>query len=317
MDADLTARPRWVPPPTRTMLGWLLAIAPFMAWTLRCYAVGERRWEFAVFIVGMPLLAFAAESTRKLLLGLYPIAVVGLLYDAMRYVQDLGVTPARLHDCDIRAVESRLFGFGLGGGRTVHDWLQAHTSPVLDVLCSIPYGTFIFAMLAMAVYLYFADFPALQRFGWTFLMMNVAAFVTYHVYPAAPPWYFHAHGCALDLTVHASEGPNLARVDGLLGFPYFHAFYGRSHDVFGAVPSLHVAYPLLILREGWRHFRPWLRVVAGVYAATMCFGAVYLDHHWLIDVLLGVLYAIACHTAVGAAIRALRARREVFVGRPA
>ena len=278
------------------MIGAILAPFPMLAWVLWRAAEGERRWEFLLFLVVAPALAWTGPRTRKLFWGLYPFAWLGLVYDAMRFVKDVGVTPSRLHICDLRALDSRWFGFS--DGTTVHDWLQTHSSPILDCICAVPYGTFIEIALAFAIYLYVKDYEAMKRFGWTFLLANLCGFVTYHVYPAAPPWYFHAHGCNVDLAAHASEGPNLARVDQWMGFGYFHGFYGRSSDVFGAVPSLHVAYPLLVLVFGWPHFRVLGRTLASLFFATMCFAAVYLDHHWVIDVCMGIAYTLIIVRAV-------------------
>jgi hypothetical protein len=216
----------------------------------------------------------------------------------MRYVKNLGITPSRVHICDLRALDMRFFSTTVDGQETTyHDWLQAHATPVLDWICAFPYGTFILASFGFAGYLYVRDFARMQRFTWAFLAMNIAAYVTYHLYPAAPPWYYHAHGCIADLGAHASEGPNLARVDSWLGFAYFGGMYGRSSDVFGAVPSLHVAYPLLIMLEGWAVFAKPLRAATIVYFATMCFAAVYLDHHWVVDVIIGLAYGSAAFAA--------------------
>ena len=96
----------------------------------------------------------------------------------------------------------------------------------------------------------------------------------------------------VDLATHASEGPNLARVDAWLGIPYFAGVYGRSSDVFGAVPSLHVAYPLLMLLDGFRRHRWVGRVLLIWFYLSMCFAAVYLDHHWVFDIVLGSFYAV-------------------------
>ena len=224
----------------------------------------------------------------------------------MRFVKDVGATAERVHVCDLRALDARWFG---AGGGTVHDWFQAHPSPILDLVSAVPYGTFIEVEIAFAIYLYVRDYGAMLRFGWTFLLVNLCGFVTYHLYPAAPPWYFHAHGCVADLATHASEGPALARVDAILGVPYFASFYGRSASVFGAVPSLHVAYPLLVLLFGWPRFRVLGRVLASLFFATMCFAAVYLDHHWIIDVLLGISYTLIVDRAVAKVLSAPRAPR--------
>jgi len=268
---------------------------PLILWPL--YVLigrGEIRWEFIALIIVVIGLAFTGPRTRQLYVGLYPLAVVSIVYDAMRFVKNVGITAERIHVCDLRGYELALFGVGSGAHRvTLQDYFLEHHADWADVYFSIPYGTFIFVSMVFAVFLYFRSFVALQRYGWTFLVMNIAAFVTYHLYPAAPPWYYHlTHSCAADLSAHASEASHLANVDRLLGVAYFKSFYGRSADVYGAVPSLHVAYPLLILIEGWVLFGPIRRGLAILFTISMCVAAVYLDHHYLIDVLLGVTYAI-------------------------
>lgn len=284
----------------------LLPAAPFVAWPVYCLARGEYRWEFLLVLFLGGVLPYLGTSGKRVYLGILPIGLVGLLYDSMRFVKNWGLTPERVHICDFRAVEMRWFGTTLHGERvTLHDVFQAHPSLPLDVFFAVPYGTFIGASFLFAVFLYFHDYPAMRRFTGAFLALNVAAFATYHIYPVAPPWYFHAHGCTADLSAHASEGPNLARVDAWLGVNYFGGFYGRSNDVYGAVPSLHVAYPLLIALEGFRgfgklrraRFLVWpLRAIAVLFFAWMVGAAVYLDHHWVIDVVVGIGYALVAFT---------------------
>ncbi len=281
---------------------WLaLSPLPFVAWGVSRLAVGELRWEYLLFLFVVPILAFATKGTKRLFVALYPIALLALTYDLMRYVKDVGLDPANVHVCDLRALDARLFGFS--DGRTVHDWLQAHSLPWLDRVAALPYGTFIYVEVLFAVWLFCKSEKAALRFGWAFLVMNLMGFVTYHLVPGAPPWYFHAHGCTVDLSVAASEGPNLARVDQWLGFGYFHGFYARSNDVFGCVPSLHVAYPMLIVLESFRWAKLPGRLLALGWAALMCFAAVYLDHHWVVDVVLGLAYGVVAWTVVGWALR--------------
>jgi inositol phosphorylceramide synthase catalytic subunit len=280
---------------------------PFPLWVIVCAAIGNLRWEHVIFVILIPAMAYTNAWTKRLFIGLYPVGLLGLIYDAMRYVKNVGVTPDRVHICDLRALDMRIWSVDDGGGvrGSVHDWLQAHATPALDVYCSIPYGTFAWVAIGFAIYLYWKDYEGMRRFGWTFLLINLAGFVTYHIYPAAPPWYFHQHGCVADLATHASEGPNLMRVDALLGIHYFHGFYGRSADVFGAVPSLHVAYPTLVMLYGWPHFRVVGRSLCVLFFVSMCFAAVYLDHHWIFDVLLGMVYAFG----INALVRTLYERR--------
>lgn len=283
-DLPAFARARWWP--------WL-GSAPFVLYGAFLLLRGEARWEVLLLMTGVPALAFATSTTRRIFTGLLPLGFVAVLYDALRFGRIAGDDPSRVLLCDLRAAELSLFGLTLDGQRvTVHDWLQRHSHPALDLLCAVPYGTHIFLMVTVGVVLYRHDFLRLQRFAWTFLLLNLAGFVTYRLLPAAPPWYFHAHGCVVDLTARGYEGPNLARVDLALGVRYFHGLYGRASNVFGALPSLHVAYPTMALIEAWPALRAPGRAVLGAYAALMYFAAVYLDHHWVIDVLLGGLYAV-------------------------
>jgi hypothetical protein len=280
--------------------GWtILAPLPFFAHAAWALSRGAFHWENAALLGLVVLLFSVGPRTKKLFLGIYPIGLVALFYDSMRAVQNVGVTPESVHLCDLRAHELALFGVQMNGARvTYHDWFQAHPSPVLDAVCAIPYGTFIFVCIACAVWLYIRDYPRMVRFTWCFFALNVCGFVTYHLYPAAPPWYFHAHGCTVDVFTRASEGPALARVDARLGLQYFASMYGRSSSVFGAMPSLHCAYALIVAVEGWHVFSKAWRAASIGFFVLMVFSAVYLDHHWVLDAIAGVLY---CLVVVGTA----------------
>jgi hypothetical protein len=271
----------------------LLPIAPFAMWFAIMAGLGMLRSDHVALLALAAGLAYGTRTTKKFFLALLPLGLVALLYDGTRFFRNWNLTESTVHLCDLREAELRWFGLESGGVRmTLQDWFQAHSSTWLDLVCAIPYGTFIFCVMAYALFLLFKDFPAQQRFTWGFLFLNLVGFLTYHIYPAAPPWYFHQAGCHVDLAALPSAGPNLNRVDELLGIQYFHAFYGRAAEVFGAVPSLHVAYPLMMTTEGWAQHKTLGRVALIAFYLTMCFSAVYLDHHWVIDIVLGTFYAL-------------------------
>jgi membrane-associated phospholipid phosphatase len=288
----------------------IFAMLLFWGWVAAMTVRGTVRWDQIAVAVFATVLAFGPRAAKHLLRGVLPLGLVGLTYDAMRFVEHVGVSEATVHVCDLRAFELRWFGISSGGQRiTLHDWLQPRATPWLDVVAAIPYGAFLATVFGYCIYLFARDFEAQQRFGWAFLAVNLIGFVTYHLYPAAPPWYFHQNGCAVDLHAAASAGPNLTRVDAMLGISYFAGMYGRASDVFGAVPSLHVAYPTLMLAIGWRVQGTLGRALLVFFLAWMSFSAVYLDHHWVVDVVAGAAYATV--VAYGAHLVAPR-----FAGRP-
>jgi membrane-associated phospholipid phosphatase len=45
--------------------------------------------------------------------------------------------------------------------------------------------------------------------------------------------------------------------------------------------------------EGWRRHRALGRTLLVLFYTWMCFAAVYLDHHWVIDLVVGSAYALA------------------------
>jgi membrane-associated phospholipid phosphatase len=89
----------------------------------------------------------------------------------------------------------------------------------------------------------------------------------------------------------ASSPAGLARMDALLGVPLAASFYSQSANVFGAMPSLHCAYATLV---AWMVFplRGALRWATLAFALSMVFSAVYLRHHYILDVLAGIVLAI-------------------------
>lgn len=283
-----------------------LPVAPYWLWVAFWRYRAGFRWDHVAMALAATGLAYGNRGTKRLFVALVPLSLVAALYDAMRLFKNAGLTPEGVHVSDIRALELRWFGVGSGDARvTLQDWFHAHPSLPLDLVCAIPYGVFLYVITAYAVYLFGRDRGAQQRFAWGFFVLNVAGFVTYHLYPAAPPWYFRKYGANVDLEARASCGTRLARVDTVLGFRYFEKFYARTSDVFGAVPSLHVAYPLLMIIEGWPQHGGAGRSALVLFYASMCFSAVYLDHHWVIDVILGSAYALG----TGRLMRAFVPRR--------
>jgi hypothetical protein len=296
----------------------LLPVTPYWFWVTVWLYLGGLRWEHLAIAIAATALAYGNVRTKRWFMGLIPLSAVALFYDAMRFVKNIGLTPSNVHVCDLRKVELRWFGVGSGSARTtLQDWFQSHASVKVDLIGALPYGLYLYIVIGYAIYLIGRDFAAQQRFAWGFFLLNVAGFATYHLYPAAPPWYFHRYGCAVDLSALPSPGPNLTRVDALLGFPYFHSFYARSSDVFGAVPSLHVAYPLLMIVEGWRLHGRVGRGLLALFYASMCFAATYLDHHWIVDIVVGSAYALVVGWFMRHVIRSsfpVRARAKMPAG---
>ena len=185
---------------------------------------------------------------------------------------------------------------------TFQDWFAVHHNGFFDLLFALPYLVFAYVVLIYASYLYFVDRPRMGYFLWAYAIGNFISFAMWLLVPAAPPWYLREHGCAIDLAAAPSPAA-LARVDELLHITYFERFYSRASSVFGALPSMHCAFPLIGLLTAWRAASWRTRPIHLAYTLIMAVAAVYLDHHWVIDVIAGWVVATVAVLAAGWCLR--------------
>ncbi len=223
-----------------------------------------------------------------------PLLFTLVLYDSQRLYSDF--LRGKIHIVEPYAFDIRFFGISHNGALlTPNEWWQKHTSVFLDAACGFAYLVFIpeFFLLA-AFYAFFCGDRGAKiskEMTWGFFWLNAIGYTTYYWYAAAPPWYVADHGltAAADLSVRASLA-GCIRFDEWIGLPVFKTWYGNSADVFGAIPSLHVAYPFLAIIYSFkiRRFRLW----SIFFYFWVSFSAIYLNHHYILDVLWGTFYAL-------------------------
>ncbi|MGH6979820.1 MAG: phosphatase PAP2 family protein, partial [Stellaceae bacterium] len=249
-------------------------------------ATGDLRPEHLVAAAAVPILRFASKLTKRLVVTIWPMLLMALGYDAMRYARPFFDMPSRVLGCEVRGIDLTLFG--VGPDMTVSDYFAIHHAPVFDLYFAIPYAGFFIFAIGYGAYLFFADPPRLRRFVWTVALVYLIAFATWLIMPVAPPWYLREHGCAI-LAGAVPSAAGLLRVDQYLGIHYFREFYARAPDVFAAIPSLHCAFPMFGVATAWRvaTWRTW--PIHLLYVATMFTASVYLGHHWIVDGLAGWL----------------------------
>ena len=251
--------------------------------------IGDLRVEHVVLVLVVVGLSAFGPRSRAFLSDITPYVLVALGYDMVRYARRVFVTADRVHGCSMRSAE--LSAFSVSPGVTLQDWFQLHHAPFWDLVFAVPYTIFAYLALVYSAYLYFVDRPRMRRYLWAFAIANFISFVVWMAFPAAPPWYIRAHGCHVSMNDLPSAA-GLLRVDQLFGMHYFQTLYSRAASVFGAMPSMHCAYPMLGLLTAWRAASWKTRPIHLLYAVTMFVGSNYLDHHWLWDGIAGIGLAI-------------------------
>lgn len=244
------------------------------------------------------LISLAGATARRWWMTALPFAILGAVYDALGLAKSFVVAHG-VHVAGPYWFDKTLFGVDWQGVRlSLNELAARYHSPAVDFVTGIAYLTYIYAVMAFALFLAVRDRSEFGRrrtsaLGWTFLGINVAGFVTYLLFPVAPPWYVATHGFG-PVDVHTPASPAaLARWDQLLGVSYFARFYASSSDVFGAMPSLHCAYPMLLYWHARELGRPLLTTAAAAFQLLMCFSAIYLQHHYFSDAIAGMTFATA------------------------
>ncbi len=273
---------------------WPLAFLP-LGYLVVLVIVGEARAEHFVVIAVLTALAAGTRITRDLLSAIVPGIIAAVVTDLIRHPRNRFVTPERVWGCELRQIETALFGFGTG--QTPADFFSMRNSPAADLFFAIPYTVFIGAVVIYAAVLYLVDRQKMLRFLWIFALVHCVAVVIWVAMPAAPPWYIRAHGCTIDAEALPSAAA-LLRLDQRFGITYFHDFYSRAPAVFGALPSLHVAYPACALAAAWRSAGTVERCIHVALTLWMVVASLYLDHHWLLDGLLSFVIVGAVYLAL-------------------
>ncbi len=253
---------------------------------------------FALVVVGR-------KKAKQFLYDWLPFIGFWIAYDMMRGVADsvrgmINVTPPF-------KLELLLFGWMFRGQipsfffehyQAVHD---GHIFKIaLDVLGANCYTLHFATPLILGWILWHTtnDRPMFYRFVWTITVLNVMALTTFMLYPAAPPWYVYRYGLIQPLgDVQGSAGA-LINFDRLIGKNFLQSIWDTfNSNLYAAIPSLHGAYPCVIAYFGMKKFKRnrWLWPI---YPIATWFSAVYLDEHYIIDLIIGLGYLVIAYYLV-------------------
>lgn len=130
-----------------------------------------------------------------------------------------------------------------------------------------------------------------DKFYWqyisNYIVLSFAGFLTYLVYPAAPPWMASEQHLIEPITRVSSS------VWYALGIHDFPSVYNKiAPNPVAAVPSLHAAYATLFVLCVYRLFGKRWAAIGMIYPLMIWLGTVYQGEHYAIDAILGIGYAI-------------------------
>lgn len=263
------------------------------------FALGGIRSDHYLFIIGISVLFFVNDMTRKIVLGFGFILIYWFIFDSIRLIPNYEINPP-LHIAEPYNLEKAWFGISTAEGvLTPNEYIDKNfTHTFFDIYTAIIYISWIPIPLIFSFYLFFSKQRIkMVNYLFGFLMVSQLGLIFQFVYPAAPPWYVDLHGFTENLNIPGNPG-RLIEFDKYFGTHLFEGMYALNANVFAAIPSLHCAFPIILIFFSYKYkFRGWLTLGIVLMFSTW-FSAVYTYHHYIIDVICGVgtaLLAVAVY----------------------
>jgi len=257
---------------------YMLVMTALMIWQ----GVGITPDRYALVLI---LGTLFVKKTRKFLLDWIPFIFLLISYDFLR-----SLTPKL--NFRVHYIESFHFDqsvFGQAPTITLQNWLyHAGTLHWYD------YGTTMFYFLHFALILifgfmlWFKNLAQFRQYVLGLLLLSYTAWFTYIVFPSAPPWLASADGYIPN--VNHILASTLQTFPERLHIPTIYQSFDPNQVA--AIPSLHAAYPTMVLLFAWDFFG-FKASFFLLYVLGACFSLVYLGEHYVIDILIGIGYAVA------------------------
>jgi membrane-associated phospholipid phosphatase len=280
---------------------WMVALVAFML----LVGLPTSRTQIFVFTT-LGIIAVGAGTTsttwKRVLRDWVPFYLALTVYDSLRGAANNWLMPHALPQIHF---DRAVFGGEVPTVQLQHALYTPGVAHVWDYAAFGVYMTHFIVPFVIAGVLWHFNHERFRRFTFLFLTLTFSAFITYALYPAVPPW-LAAQNEQIQPTAKIID-EMWAHIGVANGSSVFSAT-GHFANPVAAVPSLHAAYPMLIMLFFWPLVRrPW-RVLLALYPLAMGFTLVYTGEHYVIDVLLGWLYAAAIYGVGSWAYRRWRER---------
>jgi membrane-associated phospholipid phosphatase len=267
---------------TVLLIGYLAAIIALML-SRNVSITPDRLFVFLLFA------AVVVGRLKSFLRDWLPFVALLLAYEMLRGFAD---NPFGVHVASLVTWERTVFAGHLPTEILQRHFYQAGQIHWHDIGATIIYFLHFPLPLVSAFFLWLKDKSQYYRFIVALLALSFAGFITFLLFPAAPPWYAADQGL-----VSVTKITDLA-VDHLewrwnISYYYSHL----NPNQVAAIPSLHAAYPALVLLALRRYNRKLLWWFLP-YPLLVWLSIVYLGEHYAIDVIAGVIYAVAAYFLV-------------------
>ncbi|MDB5186129.1 MAG: phosphoesterase PA-phosphatase related protein [Candidatus Saccharibacteria bacterium] len=244
----------------------------------------DKLFIFLIFIF------LALGQAKELLMRLGPFVLLLLAYESFR-----GLIPQlnRRVEFEWMPYVDKLVFAGELPTKVLQNWWWSGHVQWYDFMFYLVYMLHFIFPLGIAILVW----KTRERWYWRVISMYVfvsfTGFLTFLLYPAAPPWMATQTGVIEPVVRVSSE------VWAALGVNDFALLYDKiAPNPVAAVPSLHAGYAtLLFLIVAKLYGKKWA-ALAAVYPLIIYIGTIYMGDHYAIDEFLGAMYAVVAYYSV-------------------
>jgi hypothetical protein len=268
----------------------IFAVLSLLYWMWFGLIIGVDELNFVFYLLFI-ILAFGTFGSRKVFVVFSPFFIYLLFYSSLKVLHKYNVFEIRIQE--LYDLEKSFFGFTYNGKViTANEYFLEHMNVFSDLFAGASYFTWVPFPVLFVFYFIYKKRPEIGFQYWiAFLIANLLGFIGYITYPAAPPWYFLEYGNQLIVDLKGNAA-GLERFDDLLGISLYKGMYSEGTNTFGAVPSMHAAFPMMLTYFSMKFGRKWLTLLAFISMIGIWYGAVYTSHHYILDIILGIVCGI-------------------------
>ncbi len=258
-------------------------------------------------LVFLTLVFMAYGQARELLKRFVPFVALLLVYESFR-----GLVPhlnSHVNYMFMPAADKLLF-FGHLPTTLLQNVLWHGYVQWYDFVFYGAYTLHFVLPFALAVLIWKTREKQYWRFITALLLVSFAGFLTFLVFPAAPPWLASDKGMIEPIARVSSS------VWAAFGIHDFPSVYNKiSPNPVAAVPSLHAAYSMLFALVITRLYKTNWRWLAWIYPALIWIGTTYMGEHYAIDIIFGIAYAVAAYWAAPYVLKPIQKITKNFLHR--
>jgi len=271
-------------------------IGSYLALGVATSTIRHYHW---LVLAAIPFAILSGEQGRRFFLDWSPLFAFWLVYDRLRLIQPF--LYSRVSVDRPFEIERWAFGWMAAGAvpaHAAHSWLASSTSALAVIvrwLAQATYFSHLFLVPALICVMWLAGRRSehsrelFKRFVRAFTILNFSAIAIYLLLPVAPPWW---------VTLNGMEQPNIENVAQLnmtaaMNGALIQGMIRNASQWFAAVPSLHGAYPVLLLLLLRREVSRLVLAALALYAVAMWCATVVLNQHYIVDLIAGAAVATA------------------------